>query len=167
MEAYMHASIHCYVDIYLHTLIDSYIHPSLHTCLHTYVHTSHTQTIRRTCIHPSYMHTCRGADIPTACVTFMQACIHTWIHRCIQVYILRNRHFYVPHAVIPSLFSLNTHTGTSLQAYIPPQLHPYMHAHCTATKPHLPTCLQAYAPRHVHTCRHKYMQACIHACIPA
>ena len=79
MEAYMHASIHCYVDIYLHTLIDAYIHPRLHTCLHTYVHTSHTQTIRRTCIHPSYMHTCRLADIPTVCVRNIHAGLHTYM----------------------------------------------------------------------------------------
>ena len=132
------------------------------------------------CIHLTHGHTdalayilpaCLHADLQTFLLyvleTFMQACIHTWIHRCIQVYILRNRHFYVPHAVIPSLFSLDTHMWTSLQAYIPPQLHPYMHAHCTATKLHLPTCLQAYAPRHVHTCRHKYMHACMHAYLPS
>ena len=112
MEAYMHASIHCYVDIYLHTLIDSYIHPSLHTWLHTYVYTSHTH--RQSDALAYILPTCIHADLQTFLLyvleTFMQACIHTWIHRCIQVYILRNRHFYVPHAVIPSLFSLNTHT---------------------------------------------------------
>lgn len=79
MEAYMHASIHCYVDIYLHTLIDAYIHPRLHTCLHTYVHTSHTRTYRRTCIHPSYMPTCRLADIPTVCVRNIHAGLHTYM----------------------------------------------------------------------------------------
>ena len=146
----------------------TFIHACIHACIHMCIHLTHGHTDALAYILP----TCLHADLQTFLLyvleTFMQACIHTWRHRCIQVYILWNRHFYVPHAVIPSLFSLDTHTWTSLQAYIPPQLHPYMHAHCIATKLHLPTCrLQAYAPRHVHTCRHKYMHACIHACIAA
>ena len=79
MEAYMHASIHCYIDICLHTFTNAYIHPRLHTCLHTHVLTSHTRTYRRTCIHPSYMHKCRLADIPTVCVGNIHAGLHTYM----------------------------------------------------------------------------------------
>ena len=163
----MHQYIATLIYTCIHWLMRTFIHACIHACIHMCIHLTHRQSDALAYILPTYIH----ADLQTFLLyvleTSMQACIHTWIHRCIQMYILRNRHFYVPHAVIPSLFSLNTHTWTSLQAYIPPQLHPYMHAHCTATKLHLPTCLQAYAPRHVHTCRHKYMHACIHACIPA
>ena len=106
-------------------------------CIHlTHGHTDALAYILPTCLHADLQ-----TFLPYVLETFMQACIHTWIHRCIQVYILRNRHFYVPHAVIPSLFSLDTHTWTSRR----------------------PTFLHSYTP----TCMHiAQLQSCIcqHAC---
>ena len=142
----MHQYIATLIYACIHSQMRTFIHACIHACIPMCLHLTHGHTDALAYILP----TCPNADLQTFLLyvleIFMQACIHTWIHRCIQVYILRNRHFYVPHAVILSLFSLDTRTRTSLQAYIPPQPHPYMHARCTATKLHLPTCLQAYAP---------------------
>ena len=142
----MHQYIATLIYACIHSQMRTFIHACIHACIPMCLHLTHGHTDALAYILP----TCPNADLQTFLLyvleIFMQACIHTWIHRWIQVYILRNRHFYVPHAVILSLFSLDTRTRTSLQAYIPPQPHPYMHARCTATKLHLPTCLQAYAP---------------------
>ena len=130
----MHQYIATLIYTCIHWLIRTFIQACIHACIHMCIHLTHRQSDALAYILP----TCIHADLQTFLLyvleTFMQACIHTWIHRCIQVYILRNRHFYVPHAVIPSLFSLNTHTWTSLQAYIPPQLHPYtLHSYKAAS----------------------------------